>query len=149
MAANEPMDDNERRSAFMSALVTEYRLANLECLRGIARIRGYYRSLTPEAAVLSSAESGRRPEGQSTPSLWSGVHVALLTSAATMIAFINSIVAGTGVTLIANRLLGGDQVGRAVGFEVVAAAGNRTVSPSDVDSRAHCRHMRCSDGGSF
>jgi hypothetical protein len=50
------------------------------------------------------------------PPLWSGV--AFLTTAASMIAFINSIVAGTGVTLLANTLLGGDQIRLAGGLGV-------------------------------
>ena len=36
-------------------------IENLHVLRGIARSRGYYRTLTPEAATYFSAESGRWP----------------------------------------------------------------------------------------
>ena len=49
-----------------------------------------------------------------TAPLWSGVFVAFLTTAASMIAFINSIVAGAGVTLLANSVWGGDRVGVAI-----------------------------------
>src|SRR5438128_2235343 len=97
---------------FVLGLFTTVRLIdtgieNQQSLRRIARIRGYYRTLTPEAAVYFSAESGRWPETHAAPPLWSGALVAFLTTAASMIAFINSIVAGTGVTLLANSLFGG------------------------------------------
>jgi hypothetical protein len=111
---------------FVLGLFTIVRLVdtgieNQQSLRGIARIRGYYRTLTPEAAVYFSAEGGRWPEARSAPPLWSGTLVAFLTTAASMIAFINSIVAGTGVTLLANSLLGGDRISRAVWLGVAAA----------------------------
>ena len=110
---------------FVLGLFTTVRLVdtgiqNQQFLRGIARIRGYYRTLTPEAAVYFSAESGRWPEGRSAPPLWSGALVAFLTTAASMIAFINSIVAGTGVTLLANSLFGGDRIDLAVAGGVAA-----------------------------
>jgi hypothetical protein len=109
---------------FVLGLFTIVRLVdtgieNQHLLRGIARIRGYYRTLTPEAAVYFSAESGRWPEPHAVP-LWSGALVAFLTTAATMIAFINSIVAGAGVTLLADSLFGGDQTRLAVGLGVAA-----------------------------
>ena len=68
---------------FVLGLFTIVRLVdagveNLQCLRGIARIRGYYRTLTPDAAVLFSAENGRWPEAPKVPSLWSGSLVAFL-----------------------------------------------------------------------
>jgi hypothetical protein len=49
---------------FVLGLFTIIRLVdtgieNQHFLRGIARIRGYYRTLTPEAAAYFSAESGR------------------------------------------------------------------------------------------
>jgi len=110
---------------FVLGLFTTVRLVdtgieNQQFLRGIARIRGYYRTLTPEAAVFFSAESGRWPEAHAAPPLWSGALVAFLTTAASMIAFINSIVAGTGVTLLVNSLFGGDQIRLAVGLGVAA-----------------------------
>ena len=57
---------------FLLGLFTIYRLVdtgieNQQYLTGIARIRGYYRTLTPEAAVYFSAESGRWPEGHASP----------------------------------------------------------------------------------
>jgi hypothetical protein len=116
---------------FVLGLFTTVRLVdtgieNQHFLRGIARIRGYYRTLTPEAAVYFSAESGRWPELHAAP-LWTSALVAFLTTAATMIAFINSIVAGTGVTLLANSLFGGDQTRLSVGLGVVATVVLMTV----------------------
>jgi hypothetical protein len=110
---------------FILGLFTIVRLVdtgieNQHFLKGIARIRGYYRTLTPEAAVSFSTESGRWPEARSAAPLWSGTLIAFLTTAASMIAFINSIVAGTGVTLLANSLLGGDKIGLAVCLGVAA-----------------------------
>lgn len=107
---------------FVLGLFTIVRLVNtgienVHLLRGIARIRAYYRTLTPEAAAYFSADGGRWPEAHAVP-LWSGVGV--LTTAASMIAFINSIVAGTGVTLLASSLFGGDQTRLVVGLGVAA-----------------------------
>jgi hypothetical protein len=71
------------------------------CLAGIARIRGYYRTLTPEAAVYFSAETGRWPEARSAAPLWFGPIVRFLTTAASIVSLLNSIVAGAGVALVA------------------------------------------------
>jgi hypothetical protein len=111
---------------FVLGLFTIVRLVdtgieNQQLLRAIARIRGYYRTLTPEAAIYFSAESGRWPEARSVPPFWTGALGAFLTTAASMIAFINSIVAGAGVTLLADMLLQGDQIGLAVCLGVAAA----------------------------
>jgi hypothetical protein len=100
---------------FLLGIFTVVRLVdtgiqNQRCLTGIARIRSYYRTLTPEAAVYFSAESGGWPESHASPSVWFGPLVAFFTTAASMIAFINSIVAGAGVTLLASNLLGRDQI---------------------------------------
>jgi hypothetical protein len=100
-------------SLFVLGLFTIVRLVdttleNMRCLTGIARIRGYYRTLTPEAAVYFAVRHGRWPEGH-TPSLGLGPVVAFFTTSASMIAFINSIVAGIGATLLAGELLAGDR----------------------------------------
>jgi hypothetical protein len=50
-----------------------------------------------------------------------GVFVGFVTTVASMVAFINSIVGGAGVTLLAGVLLGADQRGLALGLGVVAA----------------------------
>jgi hypothetical protein len=75
-------------------------LENNQCLTGIARIRGYYRTLTPEAATLFAPETGRWPEAQSSPALGLGTVFAFLGTTASMIAFINSVVAGMGIALL-------------------------------------------------
>ena len=110
---------------FVLGLFTTVRLVdtgieNQHFLRGIARIRGYYRTLTPEARVYFSAERGRWPEAHAAPKPWFGALVAFLTSAASMIAFINSIVAGTGVTLLANSVVGREQIRLALALGVMA-----------------------------
>lgn len=73
---------------------------NMRCLAGIAHIRSYYRTLTPEAAMHFSAERGRWPEARSTPELSLGTTIAFLTTSASVIAFINGIVAGAGIALL-------------------------------------------------
>lgn len=85
---------------FVLGLFTAVRLvdSNLEgivYLNGIARIRQYYRTLSSEAAEHLSAESGRWPENQAWPALHMGPTVGLITTTASMIAFLNSIVAGS------------------------------------------------------
>jgi hypothetical protein len=97
-------------AVFILGLFTAVRLvdSNLEgilFLNGIARIRKYYRTLAPEAEEQFSAESGRWPENQAWPSLQMGPFVGFITTTASMVAFINSIVAGVGVALLAGRLL--------------------------------------------
>src|SRR5438874_12470979 len=116
---------------FVLGLFTIVRLVdtgieNQHLIRGIARIRGYYRMLTPEARVYFSSERGRWPEDHAAPKPWSGVLIAFLTTAS-MIAFINSIVAGTGVTLLANSVVGRDQIRLALGLGVMATVVVMTV----------------------
>jgi hypothetical protein len=95
---------------FILGLFTAIRLvdSNLEgivYLNGIARIRRYYRTLTPEAAEHFSPESGRWPENQSWPALHMGPSMGLITTTASMVAFLNSIVAGVGVAMLVGGLL--------------------------------------------
>jgi hypothetical protein len=97
-------------------------LENMGFLTGIARIRGYYRTLTPDAAEYFAAQRGRWPETSSEPSLRLGALVAFSTTSASMIAFINSVVAGTGVALLVGDLLADYQTVLAVGLGVAAAA---------------------------
>ena len=98
-------------AVFILGLFTAVRLidSNLEgilFLNAIARIRQYYRTLTPEAAEQFSAHSGRWPENPTWPALQMGPSMGFITTTASMVAFINSIVAGVGVALLAGRLLG-------------------------------------------
>jgi hypothetical protein len=94
---------------FILGLFTAVRLvdSNLEgilYLYAIARIRRYYRTLGPEGAEHFSPESGRWPENQSWPALRMGPAVGFITTTASLIAFLNSIVAGVGVALLAGGL---------------------------------------------
>jgi len=79
-------------------------LENMRCLGGIARIRAFYRSLTPDAATYFSPRYGRWPEGIMEPALMSGPLVGFATTSASMISFINSLVAGTGMALVVAHL---------------------------------------------
>jgi hypothetical protein len=78
-------------------------LWNMRFLGGIARIRSFYRTLTPEAAAYFADPRGRGPD-----SLRLGRLVAFLTTSASMIAFVNSMVAGAGVALLAGYLMRGE-----------------------------------------
>jgi hypothetical protein len=79
-------------------------LEYMQYLSGIARIRGYYRSLGPEAAVHFAVETGRWPE-TSGPALRLGALLAHLGTTASMIAVTNNVLAGVGVTMLAKKLL--------------------------------------------
>jgi hypothetical protein len=97
---------------FMLGLFTVLRLVDatleyMESLVGIARIRTYYRTLTPEAAEHFSAEFGRWPETREAPALRLGQLVGFITTNASMVAAINSIVAGAGVALLIGHLTDG------------------------------------------
>ena len=96
-------------SVFLLGTFTVLRLVdiaaeNMQAHIGIARIRAYYRTLGDEAAFQFSKEFGRWPENDAEPSLRTGPLLAHLTTAATMIAFVNAIVAAAGVTLLALRI---------------------------------------------
>src|SRR5919106_634866 len=60
---------------FTVARLVETALDSMYCMQGIARIRGYYRSLGPEAAGYFSPEHGRWPETED-PALRLGLGVA-------------------------------------------------------------------------
>lgn len=99
-------------AVFMLGVFTVLRLVdiaaeNMQAHIGIARIRGYYRLLSPEAEVHFAADRGRSPEAKSEPSLRIGPLIGYLTTVAIMIAFINAVVAGAGVTLLAHQWMGG------------------------------------------
>jgi hypothetical protein len=98
-------------AVFVLGLFTVVRLVDVtleyqHCLRGIAHIRGYYRTLGPEGADYFAAERGRWPEARSTPPLQLGATIGFLTTTATMVASINAFVAGAGLTLLSRHLLG-------------------------------------------
>jgi hypothetical protein len=111
---------------FLLGVFTVLRLVDaaieqVQFLYGIAHIRGYYRTLSPEAAEYFAAERGRWPETQDPPALRLGVFVAFVTTNASMVAFINSVLAGVGVTMLVGHLLPGDQTVLALVLGVAAA----------------------------
>ena len=110
---------------FVLGLFTVIRLVDLnghylQHLAGMARIRAYYRELTPEAAGYFSPEETRLPRDV-IPSLQLGTSIAFLTTSSTMVASINNIVAGAGVALLARSLLGPDRTLLAVLIGVAGA----------------------------
>jgi hypothetical protein len=76
-------------------------MESMQAYIAIARIHAFYRSLGPEAARHFAAEYGRWPEGKYVPGLRIGLFAGYVTSAAMMIATMNAIVAGAGVTFLA------------------------------------------------
>jgi hypothetical protein len=88
---------------FTVVRLVETTLESVHYLDGIARIRGYYRTLGPEAARHFSPENGRRPEVES-PAVRLGRMFAFFGTTASMLAFINNVVAGAGIALL-SRLL--------------------------------------------
>lgn len=77
---------------------------NMQYLDGIARIRRHYRSLIPDADAYFSAETGRWPEVPDDPSLIHGPTIAFFGTTASMIAFIDSVIAGVGIALLMTNL---------------------------------------------
>jgi hypothetical protein len=71
----------------------------LHYLCGIARIRSFYRTLGEEASQHFTPAQGRWPEVES-PALRLGALSAFLGTTASMIAVINSVVAGAAVALL-------------------------------------------------
>jgi hypothetical protein len=88
---------------FTVVRLVETSLESMHYLDGIARIRGYYRTLGPEAARHFAPENGRWPEVDS-PATRFGPLLAFLGTTASMIAFINNVVAGAGIALFIRLL---------------------------------------------
>jgi hypothetical protein len=88
---------------FTVSRLVETALESRQCLRGIARIRGYYRTLGPEAARQFAAGHGRWPEAEP-PALRFGPALAFFGTTASMIAVINNVVAGAAVALLTRHL---------------------------------------------
>jgi hypothetical protein len=84
---------------FTVVRLVESALESMQYLTGIARIRGYYRILGPEAERWFAAEYGRWPEAES-PALRFGNALAFFGTTASMVAVINNVVAGVGVALL-------------------------------------------------
>ncbi len=75
---------------FTAVRLVDSKLEGIVYLNGIARIRQYYRTLTPEASEHFSPQSGRWPENESWPALRMGPTIGLITTTASMVAFLNS-----------------------------------------------------------
>jgi hypothetical protein len=88
---------------FTVVRLVESALDSMQCLAGIARIRGYYRTLGPEAARHFAPEYGRWPEVEP-PALRFGPALAFFGTTASMIAVINNVVAGVGMALLTRFL---------------------------------------------
>jgi hypothetical protein len=84
---------------FTVVRLVETALDSMYCLPGIARIRGYYRTLGPDAARYFSPEHWRWPETQD-PALRLGLGLAYFGTTASMIAVINNAVAGAGIAFL-------------------------------------------------
>ena len=78
----------------------------MQYLAGIARIRGHYRELIPGADAYLSAKTGRSPEAPDDPSLIHGPTIAFFGTTASMIAFIDSVIAGVGTALLMTNVAG-------------------------------------------
>lgn len=77
---------------------------NMQAHIAIARIRRHYRTLGPAAAELFARRHGRWPESDGEPSLRIGPLVGYVTTAATMVASVNALVAGASMALLASGL---------------------------------------------
>lgn len=106
---------------FTTVRLVDTTLENMQYLAGIARIRSHYRTLSPEAEAWFAPRHGRWPEAGNEPSLRLGMVFAFFGTTAAMVAFINSVVAGAGIALLADRLLGGGRQGVALACGAVSA----------------------------
>jgi hypothetical protein len=89
---------------FTVVRLVESALESMQYLTGIARIRGYYRSLGSEAARHFAPNYGRWPEVEP-PALRFGSALAFFGTTASMIAVINNVVAGVGMALLTRFLI--------------------------------------------
>ena len=106
---------------FTTIRLVDTTLENMQYMRGIARIRSYYRSLGPEAEVYFAAARGRWPEAETSPALQLGLLFAYFGTTASMIAVINNVIAGAGVVLLARRFLDREQAWLAFPIGIAAA----------------------------
>jgi hypothetical protein len=96
--------------------LTDISIENANAEVGIARVHREYRKLGPEAQAFFEPRFGRWPESPRNPALRLGSFIAYWTSAASMIAALNALVASAGVTLVLH-------LGLAVGLPVSMLAG--------------------------
>ena len=106
---------------FTVARLVDTTLENQQYLTGIARIRGYYETMVPEATRYLRSDTARWPESPVPPSLMRGPFLAMLGTTAAMIAFLNNMVAGAAVTLAAIAMFGREQLGDAIGGGIAIA----------------------------
>ena len=101
--------------------LTDISMENSTAYVAIARIHNMYRTFGPEAAEFFDVRLGRWPENLGNPALRLGSFVAYWTSAAAMIAAIDALVGGAGVTLLL-RLAAGAGLGLSLLAGAVFAA---------------------------
>jgi hypothetical protein len=104
---------------FLLGLLTTVRLIEItlehqQYLSNIARVRAYYRTLSPTAETYFSEHTGRWPESAYTPSVRLGPLMASLSTTATMIALVNNAVGAVGVALLTRSQVGGGHAGLTV-----------------------------------
>jgi len=88
---------------FTTVRLVETVLESIHYLAGIARIRQHYRTLGPDAERLFAPRYGRWPEVQS-PAERMGRVMPFLGTTASMIAVINSVVAGAAAAVLLHAL---------------------------------------------
>ena len=88
---------------FTVARLVETALESIHYLDGIARIRGHYRTLGPEAQQYFQHAAGRWPETES-PATRFGPTLAFFGTTAAMIAVINNVVAAVAIALLVRVL---------------------------------------------
>jgi hypothetical protein len=89
---------------FTTVRLVETVLESIHYLAGIARIRQHYRSLGGDAERLFAPRYGRWPEVES-PAERLGPVLSFLGTTASMIAVINSVVAGAALAVLLHALL--------------------------------------------
>jgi hypothetical protein len=100
---------------FLLGLLTTIRLVDItlesqQYLSNIARVRAYYRTLSPAAETYFSQHTGRWPEAAYNPSGQLGSLMDSLSTTATMIALINNAVGAVGVALLTRSQMGAGHV---------------------------------------
>jgi hypothetical protein len=105
---------------FTAVRLVDTGLESMHYLCGIARIRGFYRTLGEEAAQHFTPAQGRWPEVES-PALRLGALSAFLGTTASMIAVINSVVAGAAVALLVQMFASASPRWLGVGAGVASA----------------------------
>lgn len=110
---------------FTVVRLTDTSVENNQNLRAIARIRRYYRGLTPEAsAFFGPWEASDDEATEALAMLGTGRRAApVLFTMASMVATINALVGGVGVALLTAAIGGPTTVGLAIFFGALTALG--------------------------